>query len=409
LPDYTGGRAGVVAVAPGNQGGAVLFDDFIVANTTEISIETITPTPRLFAYVSGKVCMIEEGQDTNTIFLRQAEFDILGRPTGTRVIVTVLDTERSIENISISLDDTLVVCTVRLSSPLREALGVAEDTDIEPSENRPDRQFEIIPISSPLTPTATSTPTPIITSIPTASPNPYSKPQLIKQEVSEGCNVTFSWNWDGVLARDEYFAVRASIGEPGHSLVWTKDTQFKTSLEPPGDYVWEVAICRGDPGTGICEELSVSEQGSMFSVGTCLELPWNPLTPVPTAPSGYSPNMNCVISPCAPAPQLVEPQDGALLRAGSRVELKWEWTYCLPDDWMFNIRFSDSIPPESVLYLSDPTWIMCEGGKSVGLFPMEIPRTSGTYYWEIAVTRSVDGTWERLSETSETRYVTVIP
>ncbi|RMD60183.1 hypothetical protein D6833_10235, partial [Candidatus Parcubacteria bacterium] len=140
---------------------------------------------------------------------------------------------------------------------------------------------------------------------------------------------------------------------------------------------------------------------------------WNPATPVPTAPPNYDPNTACVITPCAPAPQLVGPPDGAEFTVGSRIELKWTWLYCLPPGWRFAIRVSGSFPPHSYQYVDygygGGGLIVCEGGRTSGTFYIEgtstFSQNSGTYYWNVAVTRHVDAPWrwERLSENSEIR------
>lgn len=104
---------------------------------------TRTPPPLPFN-CGGKVCRINQGQDTNTIFLRQAEFSALGLPEGTKVTVTVLDTGKSRENVTLGLASDVVECTIRMSESLRTDLGLADDTDL-PVENRPTRQFSIHP------------------------------------------------------------------------------------------------------------------------------------------------------------------------------------------------------------------------------------------------------------------------
>jgi hypothetical protein len=102
------------------------------------------------------VCQVRSGWDTSTIFLRQAEFDALGLPIGTKVTVTVHDTARTFENVTLGLDSGLAIGMVRLSKSYREALGVAGDTDIEPSENRPDRRFDITQTLLPMNKEATN-------------------------------------------------------------------------------------------------------------------------------------------------------------------------------------------------------------------------------------------------------------
>lgn len=136
--------------------------------------------------------------------------------------------------------------------------------------------------------------------------------------------------------------------------------------------------------------------------------PWNPQTPVPPARPGYNPHVGCVISPCAPAPQLEVPENSKEARLGSTMEFKWTWLYCLPPGWKFAIRFSPHERPESYQYIEDSNWILCEGGKTAGRYLIKIPGSAGTtYYWNIAVVRDVEGGWERLSEPSETRSFAV--
>ena len=133
--------------------------------------------------------------------------------------------------------------------------------------------------------------------------------------------------------------------------------------------------------------------------------------PVPTAPPGYNPYEACVVSPCAPAPQLGEPQDGTKFTAKSKIELKWTWTYCLPPDWKFAVRISGDYPPHSHRYEDNPVFISCQDGKTTGRYLIDedsaFSANAGTYYWNIAVARSVEGGWERLSEESEIRMYSV--
>ena len=147
-------------------------------------------------------------------------------------------------------------------------------------------------------------------------------------------------------------------------------------------------------------------------------LTWNPQTPVPTAPLGYAPSVACVVTPCAPAPQLKEPQkENVVLTVNSTVWFKWEWIYCLPPGWKFAIRLSAEDPPHSWQYIDDPTYVSCQGGRSIVQYPIKIdPGTvdrfttiPGTYYWNIAVARSVGEGWERLSANSESRMFVVKP
>lgn len=134
--------------------------------------------------------------------------------------------------------------------------------------------------------------------------------------------------------------------------------------------------------------------------------PWNPTLPVPTALPGYNPNVACVINPCAPAPQLIAPQNGTEFIFNSSIELRWEWAYCLPPGWKFAIQISETSPPHSYRYEDNPKLISCVDGKAVGRYRLpedsRFRTTPGTYYWNIAVARSVEGGWERLSENSRT-------
>lgn len=103
---------------------------------------TRPPTPTPYAF-TGKVCQIESGSDLSTIFLRRAEFNELGLEEGTKVTITVLDTGKSFRNVTLGLDTAMATCVARFSLSYREALGIADDTEISPTSNRPDRQFEI--------------------------------------------------------------------------------------------------------------------------------------------------------------------------------------------------------------------------------------------------------------------------
>jgi len=84
-----------------------------------------------------------------------------------------------------------------------------------------------------------------------------------------GCNVIFKWEWPGTLAEDEYFAVRAWREgiDPHESVTWTKGREYTHIPCEKGDYTWEVAICRGDPGTHICEQLAVNKGGTFWFGG----------------------------------------------------------------------------------------------------------------------------------------------
>jgi len=85
-----------------------------------------------------------------------------------------------------------------------------------------------------------------------ATPRPvYSEPVLGGLDI-HGHDVTFHWSWTGTLGVNDYFALRVGIGYPGESKLWTKDLQAQWRFTEQGDYVWEVAICRGDPAEGDC-------------------------------------------------------------------------------------------------------------------------------------------------------------
>jgi len=117
-----------------------------------------------------------------------------------------------------------------------------------------------------VTPTLTLTRYPA----PTLTPTPYPPPTLTMNGIIER-NVTFGWDWPGVLAEDEWFAVRVGkLPDIPHSQSWRKEREYVYSLctlgGEPGDYVWEVAICRGEPTTTVCNQLTVSERGA-FSFG----------------------------------------------------------------------------------------------------------------------------------------------
>jgi len=143
---------------------------------------------------------------------------------------------------------------------------------------------------------------------------------------------------------------------------------------------------------------------------------WNLQTPVPAAPPGYDPHTACVVTPCAPAPQLDGPDDKAELTTGSTVEFRWTWVCCLPPGWKFAIRLSAEDPPHSWQYMDDPAYVSCQGGMSTVHYPIKLDpgkldrltTIPGTYYWNIAVARSVEGGWERLSQNSEVRPFTVV-
>ena len=84
-----------------------------------------------------------------------------------------------------------------------------------------------------------------------------------------------------MLAPDEYFSIRVGIGGPGESITWVKESPVSWRFPQPGEYVWHVAICRGDPGSVDCSgdtQLAVSAQSDSFLISDCASNP-NP-TPV---------------------------------------------------------------------------------------------------------------------------------
>jgi hypothetical protein len=105
-------------------------------------IETSPPRNKESAEFQGRVCKIEGEMDEETVFLKAFEFKALGVPAGTTVSVTVLDTGRTAEKVTL-VDTDIETCVVRLSKSLREALGVADDTEISPVSSRPIRTFII--------------------------------------------------------------------------------------------------------------------------------------------------------------------------------------------------------------------------------------------------------------------------
>jgi len=115
-------------------------------------------------------------------------------------------------------------------------------------------------------------PTPGVTRTPRTS---YPPVELLGIDII-GCNVTLKWNWPRTLAVDEWFDVRIGLlpDEP-HSVTWTKDQRYIFSLTETGEYVWEVATCRGDPGASHCSPLDGSEmvisERQVFQFGGCLK------------------------------------------------------------------------------------------------------------------------------------------
>jgi len=112
-------------------------------------------------------------------------------------------------------------------------------------------------------------------STPTPATRWYAPPKITGISIIER-SVTFRWDWSGELAEDEWFAVRVGkLPDIPYSQYWGKEREYVYSLctlgGDPGDYVWEVAICRGSPEAHHCSsrdgsELAVSERG-VFSFG----------------------------------------------------------------------------------------------------------------------------------------------
>ena len=152
--------------------------------------------------------------------------------------------------------------TMTASVPITLEVGVHR-VDVEDSTGQSiwSGAFTVI---EPPTPTPSVTRTPILPA--------YPPPDLGGVE-RVGCSFTFHWSWARELAKDEYFALRVGIGASGESRTWTKETKCGLVLVDSGEYVWEVAICRGDPDTHVCEQLAVSRQDTYQSPGCTKQRP----------------------------------------------------------------------------------------------------------------------------------------
>jgi tetratricopeptide (TPR) repeat protein len=181
--------------------------------------------------------------------------------------------------------DTSVVKPV--STPTSTSTSTPTQTPSSTSTPTPTDTPTLMPT---LTDTPTLTPTP--TGTPTFTPTPtrkpvstpalfvYPPPFLIGAGII-GCNVTLRWVWLETLADDEWFSVRVGIEVP-HSVTWVKENEYTYSLfGDAGQYSWEIAICRGDPATGHCEELAVSERRFFFFGGCSTPLAPTPFVPTP--------------------------------------------------------------------------------------------------------------------------------
>jgi tetratricopeptide (TPR) repeat protein len=154
--------------------------------------------------------------------------------------------------------------------PLPEAPTLASSTFMPTPIKDPTgtRTFRPTPTEMPpSTPTPTVAPAWVPTVVPTPMPPVYPSPELMGLDIIR-CSLTLHWSWARQLAEDEYFSLRVGIGAPGESRTWTKETQYALMIMEPGEYVWEVAICRGDPETHVCNQLAVSQRGS-FSFAGC--------------------------------------------------------------------------------------------------------------------------------------------
>ena len=125
----------------------------------------------------------------------------------------------------------------------------------------------LIPTGTP-TASPTQTPGPTPQSTPTATPTPsaYPAPVLTGVEVAR-CKATLTWDWPGTLLEDEYFAVRVGTRAHLYSIAWGKEQTFTFAPDAVGEYIWEVAICRGNLSTGVCEPLAISEQDRFIFPG----------------------------------------------------------------------------------------------------------------------------------------------
>jgi len=120
----------------------------------------------------------------------------------------------------------------------------------------------------------------------TPKPPQYPPIQLLGIDII-ACNVTLKWIWPRTLAVDEWFDIR--IGKAPDvplSQAWTKEYVYTYSLTDAGEYVWEIAICRGDPAAAHCSRLDESElvvsRREFFQFGGCAAKP--PPWPTPPLP-----------------------------------------------------------------------------------------------------------------------------
>ena len=94
--------------------------------------------------------------------------------------------------------------------------------------------------------------------------------------------MVLKWKWlYPELPEGEYFAVRYGIDKP-NSETWTREREFTTKPSVRAEYVWEVAICRGDPSAKVCQQLAVSVRENFYGGdnGKC-ETPRPTVEPTP--------------------------------------------------------------------------------------------------------------------------------
>jgi hypothetical protein len=176
--------------------------------------------------------------------------------TGVPVVISGENFTHSLAlTIGVPLQATFVnSSTITASIPI--TLGVGKYSVIVRDSLGQGESYASFTVSEPPTPTPIPVPT-----------RPVYPPPVLGGVDIHGCEVTFHWSFDEQLASNDFFALRAGIGHPGESKTWTKETQQSWGFKDPGGYVWEIAICRGDPAVGHCEQLAVSGQGSFLLRG----------------------------------------------------------------------------------------------------------------------------------------------
>ena len=170
---------------------------------------------------------------------------------------------------------TITPTHVHTSSPTFTLVPALIHTSTSTSTPTPSPTHTCTPLPT-LTPTYTSTPMatakPPTPQPPKPTPKPSYFPPVLTDNSIIGCNVILRWQWSGILAENEWFDIRVwEVSDVPHSQTWAKANEYVWSLSEAGDYVWEVAICRGEPSAASCsgdDELVVSERGG-FSFGGC--------------------------------------------------------------------------------------------------------------------------------------------